>query len=123
MAWYQIVVLFLGGGGIVSGVYTMFTAKVKKEGIIIENLKQIIDEVKKNHKEYKTETDEKFTNLELKISKMEIKDEIQQRAINKGYRCQFTPTNKICPVTEIMDKEVAALLKKEKDSNEKEKTA
>lgn len=103
MAWYEIITYILGGSGVVGGIYSIVTMRVKKEGIVIENLKQVIDEVKEHHAEYKKETDEKFDKLEKKIIKMEAKDELQIKAINKGYRCPFPPKEKTCPVTDAID--------------------
>lgn len=104
MAWYEVMGYLLGGSGIVGGIYSIFTMRVKKEGMVIENLKQVIDEVKEHHIEYKKETDEKFDKIEKKVAKMELKDELQTAAINKGYRCPFPPRDKNCPVTEIIDR-------------------
>lgn len=111
MEWYEIVGYILGGSGIIGGVYSIFTMRVKKEGIVIENLKQVIDEIKENHAEYKKENDEKFQVLDKKITKMEIKEKIFTMATNKGYRCPFVPKESNCPVTEILDKSYDILVK------------
>ena len=103
MVWYELVLSILGGSGIVGAIYKLFTMRVNKESLVIDNLKQIINEVKENHKEYKQETDEKFDKLEKKIATMEMKDQLQQRAISKGYRCPFPPDGKECPVTCVVD--------------------
>ena len=112
MNWYEIIGYLLGGSGIVGGVYSVFTMRVKKEGIVIDNLKQVIDEIKEHHKEYKQETDDKFDKLEKKILVVEAKNEFQATAINKGYRCPFPPKEKSCPVIDTMDLECKLLNKK-----------
>lgn len=98
MAWYEIVGYLLGGSGVVGGVYTIFTAKVKKESIIIENFKQVIDEIKEHHKDYKEEMDKRIEKLEYKVSSIELKDKLKQEAINKAYRCPYIPKDGDCPV-------------------------
>lgn len=118
MVWYETIGYLLGGSGIIGGVYSLFTMRVKKEGIVIENLKQVIDEVKEHHNEYKKETDEKFEKLDKKIYKMELKDHVQTIAINKGYRCPFPPIDKTCPVTDVIDNGCTLLKKEIEDKKE-----
>lgn len=100
---YEVIIGVAGTGGIIGGVYSLFTMRVKKESIIIENLKNVINEIRENHKDYKQETDEKFKTLERKVEEMQLKDEIKTRAINQGYRCKFIPKDSQCPVTKLID--------------------
>lgn len=108
MEWYQVAVLLLGSGGVVTGIYKLLTMKQDKESLIIQNLSKIIDEVRENHEQYKKETDEKIDKLNMKIERMEIKDAFQMRAINKAYRCKLSKCDADCPVLiemeEIKDK-------------------
>lgn len=98
MVWYEIIGCVLGGSGIVGGIYSIFTMRVKKEGLVIDNLKQVINEIKEHHKEYKKETDEKFDKLEKEIAVVKAQNDFRGLAISKGYRCPFPPKEGTCPV-------------------------
>lgn len=115
MMWYEIMGCVMGSGGLMGGAYSLFTMRTKKEGLVIDNLRQVIEEIKENHKEYKVEVDKKFSDLERKVSAMELKDRIQQNAINKGYKCSFLPKEQECPVTKLAESAYNMLEKRKHD--------
>lgn len=51
MAWYEILVLILGGFGGVSGFISLYTAKSNKDTIDINNLHSIIEEERKERED------------------------------------------------------------------------
>lgn len=104
MEWYNVVVALLGGSGVVGGVIALFTMKQKKEGLVIDNLSRVIDELRNTHEQFKKETDEKFIKMECKIEKMEQKDRFQLFCINKAFRCKLPKDNEACPVVKEFEK-------------------
>lgn len=99
-----------GGGGAVTALVVLYKAGVEKESLAIKNLREVIEEIKSNSLEYKKETDEKIDklekkndNLEKKLVDMEAKNDIKDKAIAKGIRCDYPPNDKACPVLMFMD--------------------
>ena len=109
MEWYQVIISIAGGIGGVGGIYTLFTMKLNKEGLAIKNLKEVIEEMKNNHSEYKTNTDNEIADIKLELSIMKKDNELKTMAINKGYRCPFPPRETECPVTKTMDASIKSL--------------
>lgn len=95
-------IIFGGGGAITVGV-AVYKASTEKESLAIKNLREVIEEIKSNSSEYKKETDEKIEKLEKKVTEMEMKNEIKDKAIAKGIRCNYPPNEKSCPVLLFMD--------------------
>lgn len=92
-----------GGGGAVTALVVLYKAGVEKESLAIKNLREVIEEIKSNSLEYKKETDEKIDKLEKKLVDMEAKNDIKDKAIAKGIRCDYPPNDKSCPVLMFMD--------------------
>lgn len=100
MAWYEIIAVLAGAAG---GIYTLLTIRQKKEGMVIDNLKRIIDEIRLTHEQYKAETNEKLKDLATKMDRYERKDQLQMLCINKAYRCKLAKDENVCPVVKEME--------------------
>lgn len=106
--WILGIVGALGGTG---GLISMYNAKANRETIVVSNMQKVIDEVrehctelKKHHNQYVDETNSRFEQLEKRISKMQLKDQIKQSAINSAYKCNGTlGSGDICPVIKTMN--------------------
>lgn len=103
MAWYEIIGIIVGGGGVITAMITLYNARPQKDALVIENMKQVIKELREQYDEYKRDNEERFDKLEAKVLKMEERNNIKQNAINKGYRCSYVPQDKKCPVTESFE--------------------
>ena len=95
MHWYEIVVLLAGAAG---GIFTLLTIRQKKEGLVIDNLKRIIDEIRTTHEQYKVDTNEKLSKLERKMELYEQRDRLQMLCINRAFRCSLPKDSAVCPV-------------------------
>lgn len=119
MEWYSILSLvfgFLGGSG---GVVSLFTAKAKREGMVTNNMKQIIDEAQEERaslredkkelarekKELEDRYEKRIKDLELKTEKLEKRDAIKMRAISSAYRCKLPAEIDDCPVLKTLSEE------------------
>lgn len=98
MNWYEIVVMLLGGGGVVSGVLALYNAKSNKTTVDISNLKSLIEEERKERMalakelaDYKMEARGEIGNLRNRVTHM-------TEAIYMAYRCRFPETVMECPV-------------------------
>lgn len=115
MHWYEIVVMLAGVAG---GIFTLLTMRQRKEGLVIDNLKRIIDEIRTTHEQYKTDTNEKINQLERKMDLYEQKDRIQMLCINKAFRCQLPKDNSVCPVVQEFENRSLELDKMQSDEKE-----
>lgn len=111
MEWVNIISILLGGG-VVGSIISLYTAKAKKSTIEIENFKKLFDEaqeerenIRKQHIDYMTQTDNKIDRLEKKIEYMDKKNSIKLRAINSAYRCTLPENTEDCPVLKTLNKE------------------
>lgn len=87
MGIVQVLVAFfvlIGGTG---GLYTLYTAKAKKESITIGNLEIIIGELRK-------EVDA----LSAKVRDMELDQSMYKKAIGFGYKCKMCSKDAVCPI-------------------------
>lgn len=112
MAWYEIVIALVAGFGGISGFISLYTAKVKRDGLMTDNMKKIVDEaqeerdsLRKMHNEYVADTDKRMKGLEEKVDKLEKRDVIHQRTINAAWRCRFPEKIEDCPVLKTLNKE------------------
>jgi uncharacterized membrane-anchored protein YhcB (DUF1043 family) len=111
MEWYNIIIGFLGGG-VVSGIISLYNAKPKKDSIEIANMKEMLDEAHKmfdaSQRElsnYKAETNkyiaefkDRFAKLEKRLDKSESDVLDLKGVIYHGYKCKFPHEIKECPV-------------------------
>lgn len=105
MDWINLITTIFGGGGIITVGIMLYKASTEKESLAIKNLREVIEEIKSNSSEYKKENDEKITRLEETVLEMKRENEIKDRAIARGIRCEFPPAQKSCPVLMFMDEE------------------
>lgn len=82
-----IAMIILGSVGGASGLYTLYTANVKKESITIGNLEKIIGDMRRE-----------INNLTEKVGKMEIDQNMYKKAISYGYKCKMCTKDAICPI-------------------------
>lgn len=109
---FGILAIIFGGGGIISGGISLYTAKAKKSTIEIENFKKLFDEaqeerenIKRQHQDYMAQTDAKIDRLEKKIDYSDKRNAIKMRAINSAYRCKLPEKVEDCPVLKTLNKE------------------
>lgn len=112
MEWWVNSLIALFGGGFVSGVVHLYTAKAKKSTIEIENFKKLFDEaqeerenIRQQHIDYMAQTDAKIERLERKIDYSDKRNTIKMRAINSAYRCKLPEKTEDCPVLKTLSKE------------------
>lgn len=98
MNWYEIAVMLLGGGGVVSGVLALYNAKSNKTTVDISNLKALIEEERKERQalakelaDYKVEARGEIGSLRSRVTHM-------TEAIYMAYRCRFPEVMADCPV-------------------------
>lgn len=98
MNWYEIAVMLLGGGGVVSGILALYNAKSNKTTVDISNLRSLIEEERNERQalakelaDYKVEARGEIANLRGKVMHM-------TEAIYMAYRCRFPETMMDCPV-------------------------
>jgi hypothetical protein len=112
MEWYNIVTLIVGALGGTAGVIGIYKARPEKEGIVVKNMREMLDEahklydemksernaVREELNEYKDETEKRFDKLETKLDKTE--DTVTQLTgvINRGYGCRYPDNPSDCPV-------------------------
>lgn len=106
------VISCIGGA---SGIVSLFTIRQKKDSFTIQNMTSVLNEIKKQHNDFKLEANNKIEELEKRLNTLDLKDQMQTRAINKGYRCKYLLTcgniNATCPITEEFEKEIVAIEK------------
>ena len=87
MTMLYIAMIILGSVGGASGLYTLYTANVKKESITIGNLEKIIGDMRRE-----------INNLTEKVGKMEIEQGMYKKAISYGYKCKMCAKDAVCPI-------------------------
>ena len=104
MNWYEIVVMLLGGGGVVSGILALYNARSNKTTVDISNLRALIDEERKERQalarelaDYKVEARGEIGSLRHRLTQT-------TEAIYMAYRCRFPETMADCPVIRTFEK-------------------
>lgn len=112
MDLFSILTIVFGGGGIIAGGISIYTAKAKKSTIEIENFKKLFDEaqeerenIRQQHQDYMKQTDAKIERLEKKIDYSDKRNAIKMRAINSAYRCKLPEKTEDCPVLKTLNQE------------------
>lgn len=112
MEWYNIIALVLGCIGGSGGIVSLFTAKAKRDGMMTDSLKKIVDEVqderdslRKEKKENEERYEKRILALEQKTDKLERRDAIKVRAIGAAYRCRLPEEISDCPVLQTLSEE------------------
>lgn len=112
MEWYNIVIGIVAAIGGVGGIIAIYKARPEKEGIIVKNMREMLDEahklyeemksernaVRKEFDEYKVETDKRFEKVEDKLDRTEDTVTKLEGVINRGYGCRYPENPSDCPV-------------------------
>lgn len=112
MEWYNIVIGIVAAIGGVGGIIAIYKARPEKEGIIVKNMREMLDEahklyeemksernaVRKEFDEYKVETDKRFEKVEDKLDRTEDTVTKLEGVINRGYGCRYPDNPSDCPV-------------------------
>lgn len=112
MEWYNIVIGIIAAIGGVGGIIAIYKARPEKEGIIVKNMREMLEEahklyeemkaeknsVKEEFNEYKDETDKRFEKVEDKLDRTEDTVTQLKGIINRGYGCRYPDNPSDCPV-------------------------
>lgn len=112
MEWYNVVIGIIAAIGGVGGIIAIYKARPEKDGIVVKNMREMLDEahrlydemkserneVRKEFDEYKDKTDRRFDNLETKLDKTEGTVTVLEGVINRGYGCRYPDNPSECPV-------------------------
>lgn len=128
MDWLTIILGALGSGGAIYSFIAAYKAQPEKVSYEIKNLRELIEEIKKNRNEDKAENKAEVEALKRKIGELELKDDIKSRAISQWLKCHFIPRDSNCPVAEFINDSEKLIQRKidqmnnikEKRSNEQE---
>ena len=96
----------------------IYKARPEKEGIVVKNMREMLDEahrlydemksernaVRKEFEEYRDETDKRFEKLENKLDRTEDTVTLLKGVINRGYGCRYPGNPSDCPVVKEYEK-------------------
>lgn len=112
MAWYDILVLIVGGFGGVSGLISIYNAKSNKTTIDIGNFKSLIDEerkerqeLSKEYKTYKEVVERKVESVKREFEELRAENRRMIKAIYQAYRCNLPVKTTDCPVIKAFNEE------------------
>lgn len=103
MTWFEILTWIIGSGGIAGFFHSLYTAKANKKKIHVETTQLLNDEWESLFNKLKIDTNERINSLEIKICKLELKDDLKTKAINQFIKCTFTKKGNNCPVATFME--------------------
>lgn len=104
-----IITTLVGGIGGASGILTLFSLRQKRDSFTIQNMTAVIEQMKAQHKEFQDDANNKISTLERRMNQMDLKNRLQNRAINHGYRCSFLLSQDAdaqCPIIIELEKEM-----------------
>lgn len=104
MAWYEILGVVLASLGGVGGLYKLYTAGVNKDGLVISNFKELVDEIKDHHETYKKDNDDRYSVLISEVEGMKKRINNQQKVIGRAWLCPLPNKDNQCPIIEGMEK-------------------
>lgn len=127
----SILTIVFGGGGLITGIISLYHAKSQKNTMDAETFKKFFDESEERYKgefgrysqelerakkereearesshKYRFETDKKIDDLNNKIDNMQKRNNAKIRAINSAYRCSLPTDVRDCPVLKTFDLEM-----------------
>lgn len=104
MGLSEIISYIIGSGGAIGIFLSLYTAKIQKKKIQVEVTQLLNDEWESLFDKLKQDTSTRISELESKINKLELKDEIKNRAINRFVECLYVQRGNSCPVALFMEK-------------------
>lgn len=104
MSLSEIISYIVGSGGAIGIFLSLYTAKIQKRKIQVEVTQLLNDEWESLFDKLKQDTSTRISELESKINKLELKDEIKNRAINRFVECLYVQRGNSCPVALFMEK-------------------
>lgn len=112
MEWYEILVTVLGACGGISGFIAIYNAKPKKQSLVIDNFKKMLDEAQDERNQLRAQYNADNEKNNLKIEKLEkqmheldVSINEKMKAINSAYRCKFPQTIDDCPVIQTINED------------------
>ena len=113
MMWYEIVIGILGAVGGLAGIGAFikgfFFVKQDGDAKTIDNLKEIIAEVREDYKslktefkDYKVEVDERVAFFKKKFDEIEVERDKLYKAAMEANRCKLPATIGDCPVVKYL---------------------
>lgn len=113
MDWTGIMTIIVSGLFSTSGLYGWYKARPEKLSFEIKNLRDVIEEVKKNRLEDKKEYDEYRQKTDAKIEAQAERNDLLEKSVRQWLKCRFIPTDSNCPVAEFLDKSEEELINKQ----------
>lgn len=104
MGLSEIISYIVGSGGAIGIFLSLYTARVQKKKIQVEVTQLLNDEWESLFDKLKQDTSTRISELESKVYKLELKDEIKNRAINRFVECLYVQRGNSCPVALFMKK-------------------
>lgn len=104
MGLSEIISYIVGSGGAIGIFLSLYTARVQKKKIQVEVTQLLNDEWESLFDKLKQDTSTRISELESKVYKLELKDEIKNRAINRFVECLYVQRGNLCPVALFMEK-------------------
>lgn len=104
MGLSEIISYIVGSGGAIGIFLSLYTARVQKKKIQVEVTQLLNDEWESLFDKLKQDTSTRISELESKVYKLELKDEIKNRAINRFVECLYVQRGNSCPVALFMEK-------------------
>lgn len=104
MGLSEIISYIVGSGGAIGIFLSLYTARVQKKKIQVEVTQLLNDEWESLFDKLKQDTSTRISELDSKVYKLELKDEIKNRAINRFVECLYVQRGNSCPVALFMEK-------------------
>lgn len=113
MVWYEVVVYILGGVGGISGIITLYNAKVNKEKIkaevttvLNEEWRKLFETRNKDSENYRNETKKEIDELKSEVKELCSRDINKSKAISRAYGCEYSSQDKYeCPVIKYVERD------------------
>ena len=101
MEWYKILIYIVSGLGGLSGFISLYTAKPKRESIVITNLQNAVKTLTESNNTLQGE----LKDVKNEVSTLKKREWINQRAINAAWRCKLPERINECPVLQTAREE------------------
>ena len=105
MEWITIISAVLGGGGLITSVLAIYTARAKKIAIEVETLQGVVktmqedrEKQEERHRQQDEERKKEISELKTEMKLFEQRDMIQREAIISAHGCPLPNDTRKCPV-------------------------